>query len=151
MSAQAQQVWSESSGVVEGSARVTLRDRISAELEALSGDVATSASVQVRVRWLGQLLAGLADADELNLTADSVGFGAIVVVKDLESGGTMSFTVMSGSSMDVAADQVSMESPIGRALWNGRRGDVVAVETPSALRRFRIREVTTLLEQFNAV
>ena len=145
-------------------ASAVLRARVSAELENLSAELtrtagATAASgnrrgrvqiaaLQARVRWLGQLLAGLSAPTELNLRADSAGFGATVVVTDLDSGARTSWTLMSGTSMDVGADQVSMESPIGACLIGARPGDEVEAHVPAGIRRLRVEEVTTLLRKF---
>ena len=142
------------------SVKGVLRERIGLEIELLSRRLTTSeeangtrpyprkARMQARVRWFGQLLAGLSDAQELHLYPDVVGFGSTVVATNLDSGERASFTLMSGSSMDVTDDQVSLESPIGRALAGRRSGEEIVVEMPGGLRRFRIESVKTLLERF---
>ena len=137
-----------------------LRERIGREIEVLSRRLIASEEgngkrpnagqtrMRARVRWFGQLLAGLSDAQELHLHPDAVGFGSTVVATNPDSGERVSFTLMSGSSMDVADDQVSLESPIGRALAGRRPGEEVVVQTPGGLRRFRIESVKTLAERF---
>lgn len=143
-----------------GEVKAVLRERIGREIEALSDRLANPASLsagsdpraaaqlQAHVRWLGQLLAGLAETDDLELRPGVVGFGSTVTAVDLDSNDEVSFTLMPGSSIDVAANQVSLESPVGKALIGRRAGDVVTVHTPGGTRRFRIRVVTTLLDRF---
>lgn len=145
--------------------RMLLRARISGELEALSMQLTASqpgplgsgtragrvalANSQGRVRWLGQLLAGLATPGDLHLDPDAAGFGSTVHVTDVDSGERLSFTLMTGTTVDVTGDQVSMDSPIGAALVGARPGDVVEAETPVGLRRFRLDRVATLLVRFS--
>jgi transcription elongation GreA/GreB family factor len=45
--------------------------------------------------------------------------------------------------MDFDAGHISLASPLGRALANGRVGDEVSLRLPSAVRRLRILELTT--------
>ena len=126
--------------------RAMLRHRIGGELEALSAHPTHAAAG--RIRELGQLLAGLADQGELNLDAASAGFGSIVDVRDAITGEDAALVLMTGTSIDVLENQVSMDSPIGAALKGSRRGDVVEVDTPAGPRRLEVRAVTTLLERF---
>ncbi|HEX6590111.1 MAG TPA: GreA/GreB family elongation factor [Longimicrobiales bacterium] len=146
--------------------RTLLRERIGAELESLSAQLAHGsdagsplrsgtrggrvalANVQGRVRWLGQLLAGLAAPGDLHLHPGEAGFGSTVHVTDVVSGERLSFTLMTGSTIDVAGDQVSIESPIGSSIVGARVGDVVEATTPTGPRRFRIDRVATLLARF---
>ena len=145
--------------------RLLLRERISGELEGLSmqltgsqpGPLASGtrggrvalANVQGRIRWLGQLLAGLATPGDLHLDPDAAGFGSTVHVTDTDAGERLSFTLMTSTTVDVTGDQVSMDSPIGAALVGARPGDVVEAETPVGLRRFRLDRVATLLARFS--
>lgn len=154
------QTMAEAGTRVAGSAvKARLRERIGREIEVLTSRLAEThengkrrpsnrSRMQGRARWFGQLLAGLSDGQELHLDPDAVGFGSTVIATDLDSARRVSFTVMSGSSMDVAEDQVSLESPIGRALTGRRAGDEVIVQTPGGVRHFRIESVKTLVERF---
>lgn len=144
--------------------RALLRHCIGLELEALSARLAGAdagphasgtrggrvalANLQGRIRWLGQLLAGLADPRDLHLDPESAGFGSTVHVTDASSGEKLSFTLMTGSTIDVTGDQVSIESPIGASLVGARPADVVEVETPAGRRRFRVEQVRTLVDRF---
>ena len=146
--------------------RAMLRERIGAELEMLSAQLADGsrpgsplasgtrrarvalANVQGRIRWLGQLLAGLASPGDLHLDPAAAGFGSTVHVTDVVSGERLSFTLMTGTTIDVTGDQVSMDSPIGSAVVGARPGDAVEADTPAGPRRFRLDRVTTLPARF---
>jgi len=147
------------------STRAALRQHIGDELEALTSRLGTVqdgavhgtgtragrvalANAQGRVRWLGRLLAGLADPGELHLDAEEAGFGATAHVSDMDTGEKLSFTLMTGTTIDVTGDQVSMDSPIGRALVGTRPGSIVEVETPAGARRFHVDRVHTLINRF---
>lgn len=169
MSNQAQEITrvpaSSGHGSVAAAPRTLLRQCIAEELERVSAELLHAgsesphasgarrgrvalAALQGRVRWLGQLMAGLAGADALHLDPHAAGFGATAKLEDLATGERLSYTLMSGSSIDVGADQVSLDSPIGHALRGCRDGDVIDVDTPAGTRRLRVLGVTTLMRKF---
>lgn len=149
----------------ETSTRSMLRQRIGSELEALSAQLTNAevgsphasgtrsgrlalAGIQGRMRLLGQLLAGLADPRDLNLDRDSAGFGSSIEARDLISGERFTVMLMTGTTIDVLDNHVSMDSPIGAALIGTRPGDVVEVETPAGERRLEVLRLSTLAERF---
>lgn len=146
--------------------RATLRLRIGAEIEALSAQIANAdagsplasgsragrialAGVHGRIRELGQLLAGLADPRDLRLDPHAAGFGSTIELRDAIRGDRTTVALMTGTTIDVVENQVSMDSPIGAALTGARPGDVIEVETPAGERRLEVLNVTTLLQRFD--
>lgn len=97
-----------------------------------------------RIRLLGQLIAGLATADPATLWDDRAGHGSTVFVRDLDRGEEAFYTLVNGDLIDVDANQVSLASPLGRALLGCRVGDEPGVETPRGTRRLRVLAVETL-------
>ncbi len=135
--------------------RAMLRVRIGSELEAIAGTLtdtsaneAARAGSQARMRLLGQLLAGLADSGTLHIDAHRAGFGSTIELVDLDDDARRTLTLVTGATIDVSDDQVTMESPIGAALLGAEAGDVIDVDTPARRRTFRVLRVRTLLDQF---
>lgn len=62
-------------------------------------------------------------------STDQVGFGSKVTISDGKSNQT--FTLVTMYESDLAAHKLSLESPIGAALVNKRKGDRVTVTTPT--------------------
>lgn len=103
--------------------------------------------LQGRVAQLGQLAAGLAVVDPDCLPADGAGYGSTVQVRTLDTGETDEYTLMVGVLVDLAANQVSLASPVGQALLGKRAGDRVTVTTPYKKSQMFIMKVVTLVEQ----
>jgi transcription elongation GreA/GreB family factor len=127
----------------------TLRDEVAAALERLSRTMASqpSPTVEEAVRFLGQVVASWDDVTEHAFPARGAGFGSVVQVEDLGSGGQDTFVLMAGPLLDFDAGQVSLASPIGHALLGCSVGDVVTVQTPQRLRTLRVLAVRTLQDR----
>lgn len=95
---------------------------------------------------LGLLLAGATPPNLATVEPRVVGFGARVLVQDLDTGETETLHVMASEAMDFDAGHVSLESPLGAALLGKTAGAVVDVTTPIGLRRLRVLAVRPLLD-----
>jgi transcription elongation factor GreA len=65
-------------------------------------------------------------------------------VLDLETNDTDTYIVVLAEMMDIDAGHISLASPLGRALSDGRVGDEVSLRLPNAMRRLRILELVTV-------
>jgi len=69
------------------------------------------------------------------------GLGSVVTVAD-EMGGTMEFVLVGRRTTDAKAGEVSLASPVGKALTGVRAGDVARVALPSgAIRVLSVLDV----------
>ena len=75
---------------------------------------------------------------------DRVGLGSRVTVLDLETNDTDTYMVVLAEMMDIDAGHISLASPLGRALSNGRVGDEISLRLPTATRKLRILELVTV-------
>jgi transcription elongation GreA/GreB family factor len=66
--------------------------------------------------------------------------GSRVRVRDAD-GEEEDYTVVRKGEDDPAQGRISTESPVGRALLGGRRGDEVTVQTPGGIRALTIVEL----------
>jgi transcription elongation factor GreA len=71
----------------------------------------------------------------------AVGFGSVVVVTD-EEGAEHRFELVSSRSASPGAGQISIESPVAKALMGLRVGEVAAVELPRGTRRLTVLSVS---------
>ena len=70
-----------------------------------------------------------------------VGFGTVIVIRNLESGEENQFELVGPWESDVTGGKLSVESPVGRCMLGRREGDDVSVDTPSGMRMYRILSI----------
>lgn len=107
--------------------------------------------LQARIAELGQLAAGLAIVDESCLPARGAGYGSLVRVQRLNASMYVDYTLMVGALVDIDANQVSLASPMGRALIGRMPGDLISLHTPQGEMQLRLLRVTTLEERLDAL
>ena len=61
--------------------------------------------------------------------------------EDIELNEEMTYTIKGASEADVLAGSISNESPLGRGLLGAKTGDVVEIETPAGMLKFKILEI----------
>jgi transcription elongation factor GreA len=81
---------------------------------------------------------------------DVVAYGSRVIVEDADSGESTTYDIVFPEEVDAAKGQISLSSPIGRALLSKSVGDEVEVHTPSGKRTYQIVELTTFHELHGA-
>jgi transcription elongation factor GreA len=149
-----------------------LRTRLGIELDRLSHDLVSRARrdpsagserradaaameterlLQRRVRFLGQLVAGLSSVDPGVIWTDRAGYGSLLRVRDVQTGTEEIYTLTTGDFINLDEGQVSLASPIGHALLGTRVGDHVTVVTPRGQRRYEIMDLVTLPVQMGIV
>ena len=102
--------------------------------------------VQARLGQLHQRLNQLGQLANHEAPSDRVGLGSTVTVLDLDTGDTDVYTVVLAEMMDIDAGHISLASPLGRALANGRVGDEISLRLPTTARRLRITKLVTVHE-----
>lgn len=80
-------------------------------------------------------------ADPAEVSPDLVTMNSTVELRDLETGEIEIYTIVYPERADVVLDRISVLAPIGRAVLGARVGDVVAVQTPSGVRRIRVESI----------
>jgi transcription elongation factor GreA len=100
--------------------------------------------VQARLGQLHQRLNQLSQLANTEAPTDRVGLGSKVTVLDLETNDTDTYMVVLAEMMDIDAGHISLASPLGRALSNGRVGDEISLRLPTTSRKLRILELVTV-------
>jgi transcription elongation factor GreA len=99
--------------------------------------------VQARLGQLHQRLSQLSEMTSHSPT-DRVGLGSKVTVEDLKSGETETYVLVLGEMADFDLGHISVASPLGRALKDGKLGDEVDLRLPAGMRRLRITDLVTV-------
>lgn len=68
-------------------------------------------------------------------------FGATVDLEDVNSGDTVTYQVVGDDEADIKLGQISVSSPIARALIGKFAGDTVDVQAPGGVRQYEILDV----------
>jgi transcription elongation factor GreA len=102
--------------------------------------------VQARLGQLHQRLNQLGQLANTEAPTDRVGLGSRVTVLDLETQETDVYTVVLAEMMDIDEGHISLASPLGRALANGRVGDEISLRLPTKARHLRILELVTVYQ-----
>ncbi|HET9066526.1 MAG TPA: GreA/GreB family elongation factor [Gemmatimonadales bacterium] len=107
--------------------------------------------VQARLGQLHQRLDQLTQLANTEAPIDRVGLGTRVSVEDIESGDVDEYTLVLAEMMDLDAGHISMASPLGRALKDGKVGDEVVLQLPTMRRKLRITDLETIHGQTDKV
>ncbi len=104
--------------------------------------------VQARLSHLRSRLAKLNSIDLAKIPLDGVGLGSKVVVQDLATKKTEHYELVVPDSMTFDdPTQISIASPLGRAMVEKKVGDEVRVQLPAGVRRLKIVELVTFHQQ----
>lgn len=109
-------------------------------------DAAKQRQEYLRAR-IGQLQGRIRELSLYNLQSipdGVVSYGSRVTVADLDDGEPQVYEIVFPEEANPATGQISLSSPIGRALMNKNVGDEVEVQTPRGKRTYQISDLVTL-------
>lgn len=76
--------------------------------------------------------------DESEVDTKTVQIGNIVKVYDMEFEEEIEYTIVGSTEVDLSQNKISNESPIGAALLGAKKNQVVTVEAPAGVMKFKI-------------
>src|SRR5690606_36329010 len=97
-----------------------------------------------RLNHLTQRANELSKIDPSAIVADRVGFGSKVTLQDTKTGDVVEYTLVFGDFIDLDSNQISIASPIGRALLGRGEGGEVFDDLPRGDGPHRITDLVTL-------
>jgi transcription elongation factor GreA len=98
--------------------------------------------IEGRIREIDATLSEAEIIDISSLVAhERVVFGATVELEDQTNGGVVVYQIVGEIEADMRLDQISITSPIARALVGKSEGDVVDVAVPGGTRSYEIVSV----------
>ena len=80
--------------------------------------------------------------DESEIDTKTVQIGNKVKIKDLEFDEDLEYTIVGSTEVDLANNKISNESPIGAALLGAKKNQVVEVNTPGGVVKFKVLAIT---------
>ncbi len=94
--------------------------------------------LQAKINQLRSELARAQIIESSSLPRDQVGFGATVVVKDLDYDDEEEFTLVGAGDEDYDRGRYLITSPIGQGLLGKKQGDRVEIPVPKGTLRYEI-------------
>lgn len=99
------------------------------------------AFVEGRIITLEKMLRHARIIDPSEAPPDTVSIGATVLLKDLEYGDEIEYTIVGSAEADPTANKISNESPVGRAILGQKVGAVVEVKVPAGVLKYQILNI----------
>ena len=98
--------------------------------------------IEGRIADLESKLSNAQLIDPKTLDAEGrIVFGATVELEDLESSETVTYQIVGDDEADIKLGQISVSSPIARALIGKYAGDTVDVQAPGGVRQYEVLDV----------
>jgi transcription elongation factor GreA len=97
--------------------------------------------VEGRLQELKQILPTAQVVAPEEVDTGSVGFGAVVGVRDLELDEEWDYWIVGSLEADPENDRISYESPLGAAFQGRKVGEIVEATTPAGVARYEIRSI----------
>ena len=100
--------------------------------------------VRARLGQLRERLSKLSSIDLTQIPTDKVGLGSKVVLEDQKTGARETRHLVFGDALEFDESQVTMASPIGRALLGKSVGEVAYLKLPTITRQLKVVELKTI-------
>ncbi|MCG9968275.1 transcription elongation factor GreA [Pelotomaculum terephthalicicum JT] len=99
------------------------------------------AFIEGRILTLEKMLRNAKIIDDENLGTEVVSIGSVVLLKDLEIDDEFKYTIVGSAEADPAANKISNESPVGKAILGMAKGSVVEVQVPVGVLKYQIVDI----------
>jgi transcription elongation factor GreA len=79
--------------------------------------------------------------DDENIDTDIVSIGSTVLLRDLDSGDEFTYTIVGSVEANPAANKISNESPVGKAILGQPKEQIVEVDVPVGQLKYQIIDI----------
>ena len=93
---------------------------------------------EVKIAELENKLRHAKIIDEKEIDTETVQIGNIVKVLDMEFDEKIEYTIVGSTEVDLASNKISNESPLGSALLGARKNEIVEVNAPAGIIKYKI-------------
>lgn len=99
------------------------------------------AFIEGRIVALENMLRNVRVIDDEDITTDRVSIGSTVKILDIEFDEELEYTIVGSAEADPGQNKISNESPVGKALIGKQIGDIVDVNVPDGVIKFKILDI----------
>lgn len=100
------------------------------------------AFVEGRIIQIENILRTAKVIDEEDILTDMVSVGSKVMLKDIEFGDEVLYTIVGSAEADPINLKISNESPVGKALVGKTVGETVAIVVPDGIIKYEILQIS---------
>ena len=100
------------------------------------------AMLEHRIAQLEERLMAARVIDKREISKDVVSLGSHVKLRDVEAKKTLEYDIVGSAEANPAANKLSNESPVGKAIIGKKKGETVDVATPRGSLKFKIMEIS---------
>ena len=93
-----------------------------------------------RIKYLERMI-NTATIIEDNTDEDQVGLGKIVTVYFMEDDFSIDYEIVTTMSTDAVNNKISIESPLGKVIYNKKVGDTLQVDSPDGEYSIKIEKI----------
>lgn len=98
--------------------------------------------IERKIAQLEDKLSRVQSIDTSNIPSDKAYIFAKVLVKDLDDGEEIEYTLAPPEETDIDNDIISIKSPIGAALLGKAVGDVIDIKVPAGLIKYEVLKIS---------
>lgn len=99
------------------------------------------AFVEGRIITLEKMLRNARIINNEEVDINTVSIGSVVVLKDLEFGDLVEYSIVGTAESDPFQNKISNESPVGKAILGKKKGSIVDVSVPAGTIQYQIIDI----------
>lgn len=99
------------------------------------------AKIEAQISELEETIAHAKIISDHEIQTDMVSIGVYVTVHDMDFDEDVGYQIVSSREVDPLENKISDQSPIGKALIGTKIGDVVTVEVPDGVAKFKVIKI----------
>ena len=99
------------------------------------------AFIEGRIQTLEATIHKAKVIEDENISSGVINIGSYVTVRDVEFDDVEEYRIVGTSEADPMQNKISNESPVGKALMGAHTGDIVEVEMPAGIMRYKVLEI----------
>ena len=99
----------------------------------------------MRISKMEEIVSNARLIDESQLDLSKALVLSKVKIKNQTNGMEMTYTLVAESEADLKTGKISVTSPIGKSLLGKKKNDIVEIEVPAGLLKFKILEISKIV------
>ena len=97
--------------------------------------------IEARIEDIEKILKNAEVVVEEEVELDKISIGCKVKILDVEENEELEYKIVGSTEANSLKGKISNESPVGKALIGAHTGDVVEVEMPSGIMKYKVLEI----------
>jgi len=99
------------------------------------------AFIEGRILTLEKMLRNVKVIEDIGEGQNQVTLGSTVILTDLDFDETLEYTIVGAAEANPMKNRISYESPVGAAMIGHVKGDLVEVQAPAGIVKFKLEEI----------